>query len=182
MPVPDQRPPVAPPLPEGLPEGRLRPIVLYPDPILRGIAEPAGALRLQELEQLAADMLVTMYAAQGRGLAAPQIGVPLRVFVMDGAWKEGTPAPCIVIDPELHPLGDQTGAMVEGCLSIPDHPVSVIRPNRVTLRHLDLAGQVVTRDLDGIEARIAQHEADHLDGRLILDFEAASDAEGEANA
>lgn len=177
MPVPEQAGlPAVPPLPAGLPKGHLREIVLYPDPILRSIALPAKGIAADELAQLAADMLITMYHAGGRGLAAPQIGIARRVFVMDGFWKEGAPAPRIIIDPVLTPLGDEIGDMVEGCLSIPDHPVSVARPTRITLRHLDLDGPMQVIDLDGIEARIAQHEADHLDGRLILDFQESSNA------
>ncbi|SMG24808.1 peptide deformylase [Paracoccus sp. J56] len=158
----------APPAPAR--QGRVRPVLIHPHPALRHRCDPAAALSRDRINELAADLLATMYDAGGRGLAAPQIGKPWRIFVMDHGWKEGAPSPRIVIDPEIEPLGSEVGTMEEACLSILDHPVAVTRPVTVRLRCLDLAGQPQSLTLTGIEARIAQHEADHLDGRLILDF------------
>lgn len=150
--------------------GQLREVVLYPAPILREIAAPVGAMEPGALRQLVADMLATMYHAEGRGLAAPQIGVSLRLFVMDHDWKTGASAPRVLIDPEITFLSGLEVEMTEGCLSIPDLPVTVLRPDRLSVTATDLDGQRESHDFAGIEARIIQHEADHLDGLLIVDF------------
>ena len=153
----------------GTSKGEIRPIVLYPDPILQARCEPAGALTGPELEQLAADMLSTMYAAPGRGLAGPQVGVLRRIFVMDAGWKDGTPQPLVLIDPEILWTSEETASAEEGCLSIPDRPVMVTRPEAIEIAWFGLDGRNYQRRMEGVEARIAQHEADHLDGRLIVD-------------
>ncbi|ABL68758.1 peptide deformylase [Paracoccus denitrificans] len=150
-------------------QGRVRPILIHPDPALRVICEPVGRLGWDEIARLAADLLATMYDAGGRGLAAPQIGEGWRIFVMDHGWKEGTPLPRVVMDPQIAPLGGEVGTMEEACLSIPGRPVSVTRPVTISMRCFDLTGTLQLLTLTGIEARIAQHETDHLDGRLILD-------------
>lgn len=118
---------------------------------------------------LAGDMLETMYAAPGRGLAGPQVGVMRRIFVMDAGWKTGTPTPRICLDPRIVALGDDLAVREEACLSIPGRPVRVTRPARIRLTWKDLDGAARSAELDGEEAAIAQHEADHLDGRLIID-------------
>lgn len=156
-------------MPEGLPQGRVRPIVRYPDPVLASRCDPAGYLNGPELLQLAADLLATMYDAQGRGLAAPQIGVLRRIFVMDAAWKTGAPEPLIVVDPDIIRRYGPVEAVEEGCLSIPDQPVLMHRPAQIEMRWFDLTGHLKSADLAGDAARIAQHEADHLEGRLIVD-------------
>ena len=153
-----------------LPAGTVRPIVLHPDPVLRLRAEPAGYLEGAALTALAGDLFATMYAAGGRGLAAPQIGVSRRAFVMDAGWKEGRSDPILMLDPEIVMVSGVTEEAEEGCLSIPDRPVRVVRPAGIEILHYDLSGQSVSRGLQGIPARIAQHEYDHLEGRLILDF------------
>ncbi len=156
--------------------GRVRSVLLYPDPALRQVCAPVGCLDWQTLSQLAADLLATMYDAGGRGLAAPQIGESWRIFVMDHGWKAGAPHPRVVLDPEIMALGSATEIMQEACLSIPDQPVAMRRPVDILMRCFDMTGELLTLTLSGIEARIAQHEADHLDGRLILDAMAAPDA------
>lgn len=150
--------------------GGLRPILIHPDPILRDVAQPAGYLPGPELVRLAADMLATMYQAGGRGLAGPQVGVLRRVFVMDAGWKEGVAKPLVMLDPEIVARSDRMEAGQELCLSIPDQPVLVSRPAEIVLGWYDLEGRYSRASLDGVAARIAQHEADHLDGRLIVDF------------
>ncbi|MFN3644339.1 MAG: peptide deformylase [Gemmobacter sp.] len=144
------------------------PIVLYPDDRLRAVCAPVGAVD-EGVRALAADMLETMYAAPGRGLAAPQVGVLRRLFVMDVAWREGAPDPVVCIDPEIADPSPETVTRSEGCLSIPGRPVDVTRPAAVTLRWTGLDGRRHDRRLTGDAAMAAQHEADHLDGRLIVD-------------
>lgn len=152
----------------GLPmNGTPRPVVLHPDPVLRAICTPASG----DLRQLAADMLATIYTAPGRGLAAPQIGETIRLFVMDSGWKDGRPQPLVAINPEILAPSDETVTREEGCLSIPGHPVRVTRPATVTLRFTDLLGGAHSLRLSGFDAACAQHETDHLNGRLILDYD-----------
>ncbi|MCQ0971251.1 peptide deformylase [Paracoccus sp. TK19116] len=158
----------APATPAGA-DGTVLPIVLYPDPILSARCEPAAEVSGPELQRLAADMLATMYAAPGRGLAGPQVGVLRRIFVMDAGWKDGAPSPLVLLDPEILWVSDETASAEEGCLSIPGRPVMVTRPEAIEIAWFDLDGSHKRRRMSGVEARIAQHEADHLDGRLILD-------------
>lgn len=157
----------------GLPPGRVRPILLHPDPVLQQDCAPAGYLPGPALLQLAADLLATMYHAQGRGLAAPQIGVTRRIFVMDASWKAGEPAPQVLVDPEIIARPGAVETAEERCLSIPDYPVQVARSTLITLRWFDLLGRRHDTQMAGVDARIAQHEADHLDGRLIIDIPGA---------
>lgn len=166
--MPDRAGWVRPDLTGDLARGRVQRVLLWPDPVLLTRCDPAGYLTGPELRQLAADLLVTMYEAGGRGLAAPQIGVLRRVFVMDAGWKDGRPAPLIAADPEITDPSDARGSASETCLSIPGRPVDMDRPEAVTLNHYDLDGIFRSLRLTGPAARIAQHEADHLDGRLIL--------------
>ncbi|MCC5985161.1 MAG: peptide deformylase [Rhodobacteraceae bacterium] len=147
----------------------LLPILRHPSPMLRRIALPVEDFG-PALQMLARDMLQTMYDAPGRGLAGPQVGVLRRIFVMDTGWKEGDRAPVICINPEILGASGRTEAGVEGCLSIPGLPLEVERPAEVTLRWADVDGAVQTRALTGAAARCAQHELDHLNGRLILDL------------
>lgn len=149
--------------------GRIRSVLMHPDPVLRQVCTPCGHLGWEAVSQLAGDLLATMYDAGGRGLAGPQIGEPWRIFVMDHNWKNGAPVPRVILDPEITPLGGGTDLLEESCLSIPGRPVTLRRPVDIAMRCFDLTGDLLTLKLTGIEARIAQHEADHLDGRLILD-------------
>ncbi|WP_121629133.1 peptide deformylase [Tropicibacter alexandrii] len=143
-----------------------RPLVLWPDARLsRRCAEVAD----EDVSGLIEDMFDTMYAAKGRGLAAPQIGVMKRVFVMDAGWKDGAPAPLACVNPVVSGAGDVVD-MDEMCLSVPGLVVLVTRPAAVSLIYEDAATRLpVSISLTGAEARIAQHEADHLDGLLHLD-------------
>ncbi|NYS24624.1 peptide deformylase [Rhodobacteraceae bacterium 2376] len=144
------------------------PILRHPNPVLRRVALPVEDVAT--IRALAADMLDTMYAAPGRGLAGPQVGVLRRIFVMDPGWKEGARDPFVCINPEILGASGRTEAGVEGCLSIPGLPLEVERPAEITLRWTDAEGTEHTRNLDGAAARCAQHELDHLNGRLILDL------------
>lgn len=151
----------------------LRPIVLHPDPLLRTHCAPVIAFD-DGLQALVDDMLETMYAASGRGLAAPQVGSRLRVFVMDIGWKEGASAPLIMVNPEVTPLLRALVTGPEACLSIPGQVSQVPRAPRVVARWQDRDGNCHTRQFDGIAAICLQHEADHLDGVLCIDREIAS--------
>ncbi|MFT4961503.1 MAG: peptide deformylase [Paracoccaceae bacterium] len=113
---------------------------------------------------LIGDMFDTMYAANGRGLAAPQVGVLQRLFVMDCTWKAGEKTPVACINPQIVERSDQVGSVDEGCLSIPGILTAVERPDWVVLEWTDDKGRTQRQRLEGPEARIAQHELDHLDG------------------
>jgi len=143
----------------------VRPILSWPDPILRKVCTPVRG----DVRDLVADLFETMYDAPGRGLAAPQIGVDLRVFVIDCSWKEGAAAPLACINPEIVAASDEQAGGEEACLSIPGVAAEVIRPAEITLRFLDPDGAMQARHLTGIEAKCAQHELDHLDGKVIFD-------------
>ncbi len=144
------------------------PILTWPDPVLTQAAAPVGALD-DGVRALAADMLETMYDAPGRGLAAPQVGVLKRLFVMDAGWKDGEREPVVCIDPEVLGLSGEEVPFEEGCLSIPGVKATVHRPAELRLAWTDLDGARVMAALDGVPARVAQHELDHLDGIVIFD-------------
>jgi peptide deformylase len=147
----------------------IRPILLHPDPRLKAVAEPVADIN-DGVRRLADDMLATMYDAPGSGLAATQLGVMQRLFVMDCAKKEGTePQPMVLVNPEIVALSDQRKVWEEGCLSIPDIFAEVERPAEVTVRWLDLSGNPREGSFDGFPAVCIQHEIDHLDGRLYID-------------
>lgn len=144
------------------------PLVLWPDARLRLTCTAVDDFG-PDLTALARDMLATMYGAQGRGLAAPQVGRRERLFVMDAAWKSGPPAPRVLVNPVILAVSDRAAAMTEGCLSIPGMPRRIARPDGVTLRWQDVTGAAQEATFAGIEAVIVQHEFDHLNGVLILD-------------
>jgi len=122
-----------------------------------------------EVEQLVTDLFETMYDAPGRGLAAPQVGVLKRVFVMDAGWKEGDMVPLACINPEIVEVSEETASGPEGCLSIPGVTAQVRRPVRVRMAFTDLSGTRQERDFEGSEAIVAQHEYDHLEGLVHFD-------------
>jgi peptide deformylase len=144
------------------------PILLWPDPALARKAAPVGELD-DGIRRLARDMLETMYAAPGRGLAAPQVGVLKRIFVMDVTWKEGERAPVVCVDPEIVSVSEERIAIDEGCLSIPGITTRITRPESIRLAWTTLDGDRVVADLGGLPARVAQHEFDHLEGTVTFD-------------
>ena len=148
----------------------IRPIVQVPDPVLRAVADPVERFD-GDLRALAEDMLETMYDAPGRGLAASQIGLGLRLFVMDVGWKEGTSDPRIFVNPEVVDASEERVTREEGCLSIPGRVSRVTRPNGVGLRWQDLDGAEREERFEGFAATCVQHEIDHLDGILCTDRE-----------
>ncbi len=143
-------------------------IVIHPDPILAQISAPVPRVT-DDTRALLADMLETMYDAQGRGLAAVQIGVLQRVLVVDTDWKEGARNPLLFVNPEIVWSSGTLVAREERCLSIPDMPKDVLRPDRVRVQFLDRDGTPRKMEADGMLAMVIQHEVDHLDGVLILD-------------
>lgn len=143
------------------------PIVEWPDPRLALRCAPVAEVT-PELRALAADMLETMYAAPGRGLAGPQVGAMVRIFVMDTTWKEGRPDPQVVLNPVIEPIGDEICTRAEGCLSIPGILTEVTRPARVRMRWSDLDGVAHDAVLEDFAAACVQHETDHLDGIVTL--------------
>jgi peptide deformylase len=145
----------------------LLPILRWPDPRLSVPCEPA--VLDDDLQALAADMLETMYAAPGRGLAAPQVGRLVRMFVMDATWKEGNPAPQVFVNPKIVELMGDRVVGPEGCLSIPGPVTEVARAPSVRVRWTDLRGVAHDEVLTGFAAICVQHEDDHLDGILTLD-------------
>ncbi|WDR06755.1 peptide deformylase [Devosia rhodophyticola] len=147
----------------------IRPILVIPDARLRAVADPVVAVD-DDIKALVSDMLETMYDAPGIGLAAPQIGVLRRVVVMDLAKEDEPAAPLVLINPEILKLSDETVVTEEGCLSIPELYYDVERPAAVTVRYTDLDGKTV--DLAATErlAVCVQHELDHLDGVLYIDY------------
>jgi len=148
----------------------IRPIVLHPDPRLKKPASPVAAVT-PDLVALARDMLETMYDAPGIGLAAPQIGVSRRIIVMDCVKDpEAAPRPMILFNPEIIWSSDEYNTYEEGCLSIPEHYAEVERPAEVRVRWLDENGAPQEEHFTGLWATCVQHEIDHLDGKLFIDY------------
>jgi peptide deformylase len=145
----------------------VREILVVPNPVLKQVSQPVAAVD-DDLRALMDDMLETMYAAPGIGLAAIQIGVPKRVIVMDLAAGE-TREPRYFVNPEILWASDDTLPYEEGCLSIPEYFDEVDRPSRVKLRYLNYQGEQVEEDADGLYAVCIQHEMDHLEGVLFID-------------
>lgn len=147
----------------------VRPILLHPDPRLKKRCAPVGA-PTDAVRRLIDDMFDTMYDAPGVGLAAPQIGVDARVIVMDCAEKDAEPDPLALVDPEIRWRAETLREHEEGCLSIPEIFGMVSRPEAVRVRYLDRDGAPAERDFEGLWATCVQHEVDHLDGRLFIDY------------
>ncbi len=145
------------------------PILTAPDPRLKAVSEPVSRVD-DEIRKLVDDMLDSMYAEEGIGLAAIQIGVPKRVLVMDLAQKEGRRAPQAFINPRILWASDETTVVQEGCLSVPDIWEDVERPARITAEFLDRDGVLKTVDADGLLSTCLQHEMDHLNGVLFIDY------------
>jgi peptide deformylase len=145
-----------------------RPILTAPDPRLKGISRPVAAVDA-EIRRLADDMLESMYAADGIGLAAIQVGVPKRVLVMDMARKDKNREPRVFINPKILWTSDETAIFEEGCLSVPDIWEEVERPAQIRAEYLDREGKLVTLEAEGLLATCLQHEIDHLEGILFVD-------------
>ncbi|MGD8354776.1 MAG: peptide deformylase [Methyloceanibacter sp.] len=145
------------------------PIITIPDPVLRQTAKPVERVD-DELRTLMDDMLATMYDAPGVGLAAPQIGILRRVIVMDPARDEEEPAPIAMANPIILDRSEEMRIYEEGCLSIPEVTAEVERPAAARVSYLDREGKPREVELDGFLATIVQHEVDHLNGVLFIDY------------
>ena len=139
----------------------------YPDPVLKQKAEPVIAFDA-ELRRLADDMLETMYAAPGVGLAAPQVGISRRLIVLDCSPKDAPQSPLVAVNPEIV-AGDGECCEEEGCLSVPEYYAKVVRQEQVRVRFQDLDGTTREIEAAGLWAVCLQHEIDHLDGLLFVD-------------
>ena len=147
----------------------IREILVVPDPRLKLISEPVDKVD-DDLRALMDDMLETMYDAPGIGLAAIQIGVPKRVIVMDLSRGEDEPEPRYFVNPEILWSSEETAPYEEGCLSIPEIYDEVERPAKVKLRYLNYQGEQIEEDAEGVFAVCIQHEMDHLQGVLFIDY------------
>lgn len=142
------------------------PIVKYGDPVLERTAEPVTVFDAH-LRKLIEDMFESMYSAHGVGLAAPQIGIPKRIAVVDVTFKEDPAQKMVLINPEIiHKEGHQRSN--EGCLSLPEFREKVTRPNRVTVRAQDVHGKTFEHTGEDLLARAFLHETDHLNGKLFI--------------
>ena len=144
------------------------PIITAPDPRLKLKARAVARVDA-EVRALMDDMIETMYAAPGIGLAAIQVGEPVRVIVMDLDHRDGERAPRYFVNPEILWASDETQPYEEGCLSVPDIYDEVERPAQVKLRYMNYLGETIEEDAEGIFAVCIQHEMDHLDGVLFID-------------
>jgi len=146
----------------------IRPITLYGHPLLRLKTDPVAEVN-ESVRELVDDMIETMHAADGIGLAAPQVAESMRICIVNMEQIEETEAePKAFLNPEILD-SDGTSTMEEGCLSIPDIREDVIRPERIKLKYQDLSGREHEEEVDGLLARVLQHEIDHLDGVLFVD-------------
>src|SRR5262249_61877106 len=145
-----------------------RPILPVPAPVLKQVFRPVAAVT-DDSRALMDDMLETMYAAPGIGLAAIQIGVPLRVVVMDLAKEDEKPEPRYFVNPEILETVEETQVYEEGCLSVPDYYDEVERPLKAKIKYLDYTGKEVVEWAEGMYAVCIQHEMDHLQGTLFID-------------
>lgn len=148
----------------------LRPILIHPDPRLKKLCDPVASVD-DDVKKLAADMLATMYDAPGIGLAAPQVSVMQRLIVLDCVKEEDKPPePMVMINPEILSESDARNTYEEGCLSIPEQFAEVERPAEVAVRWTDLDGEIREAEFDGLWATCVQHEIDHLNGVLFIDY------------
>lgn len=152
-----------------MPPMTLRNILIHPDPRLKKVCEPVENVNA-DIRKLADDMLETMYDAPGVGLAGPQIGVMKRIFVIDCAEKDSAPDPMVMINPQITWESEELNTYEEGCLSIPEIYEAVTRPEMVRMSFLDVDGKQQEVEFDELYATAAQHELDHLDGKLFIDY------------
>ncbi|MBJ6372659.1 peptide deformylase [Sedimentitalea arenosa] len=147
-----------------------RSILIHPDPRLKKACAPVTDIT-DDMAKLADDMLETMYDAPGIGLAAPQVGVLSRLIVLDCVKEEGAaPRPTVMFNPEITAASDETSVYEEGCLSIPDQYAEVTRPAEVEVTWIDRDGNSQKATFDKLWATCVQHEIDHLDGKLFIDY------------
>lgn len=148
----------------------IRPILLHPDSRLK-----KKAVNIENIDDalinLAEDMMETMYDAPGIGLAAPQVGILERLIVMDCAKKEDEgPDPFIMVNPIITTSSEEKNVYEEGCLSIPEHFAEITRPELIQVEWVDLEGKQHAQEFDGLKSTCVQHEIDHLNGKLFIDY------------
>lgn len=147
----------------------IRSIISIPDPLLREVSDPVGQVD-DDLRALADDMLETMYDAPGIGLAAVQIAILKRMLVIDIAREDEPKRPIVMINPEILELGDEMRLHEEGCLSIPEYYAEVERPARCRVAYVDTDGKEQEMVCEDILSTVVQHEIDHLNGVLFIDY------------
>ena len=147
----------------------LRQILTEPNKILRQKSLPVEMVD-KDLQNLMDDMLETMYAAPGIGLAAIQVGIPKRVIVLDIAQKEGTKKPIFLVNPEIIQKSKNNSTYEEGCLSVPGQFAEIDRPDRCYIKYLDYHGEKKEIEAEGMLSTCIQHEMDHLEGILFIDY------------
>ena len=147
----------------------IRSIIIAPDHRLREVSKPVETVD-DSVRALMDDMLETMYDAPGIGLAAIQIGEPLQIIVMDLAGEEEEPAPRYFINPVILDAGEETAVYEEGCLSVPEYFEEVERPAKCRVQYLDYDGKEQILEAEGLLATCIQHEMDHLEGTLFIDY------------
>ena len=145
------------------------PIITIPDAVLRKNAAQIERVDTTLLK-LAEDMLATMYDAPGIGLAAPQVGILSRLIVMDASRDEEPKQPLIMVNPVILELGTEMRTHEEGCLSIPDFTAEIERPAMTRVSYIDTEGKQQEKTLEGIWSTLVQHEIDHLNGVLFIDY------------
>ena len=147
----------------------IHPIITIPAAVLRKTCKPVERVD-GELNQLIDDMLETMYAAPGIGLAAPQINIPIRLIVMDISREDEDKQPLVMINPKIVSFSEARRRHEEGCLSIPEYYAEIERPAGVTVQYIDRNGEPQELTTDSFLATVIQHEVDHLDGKLFIDY------------
>ena len=147
----------------------IRTILTAPDPRLKKKCKPVDSVDA-EVRQLMDDMLETMYDAPGIGLAAPQIGISRRLIVMDPAKDDAPKTPVFMVNPEILHRSDELRVHEEGCLSIPDFTAEIERPAKTRVTYIDREGGKQEIELQGIWSTLVQHEIDHLNGVLFIDY------------
>ena len=147
----------------------IKPLILLPDPVLREVSKPVEQVN-GSIKTLARDMFETMYEAPGIGLAAIQIGVPMRMVVIDLAKQDEPKQPQVFINPEIVSRSDDRASYEEGCLSIPEYYADVERPASVRVKFIDGNGAQKELEAEGLLAVCLQHEIDHLNGVLFIDY------------
>lgn len=147
----------------------IKPLIILPDPVLREVSKPIETIDAS-VRRLANDMLETMYDAPGIGLAAIQIGLPLRMLVIDLAKEDQPKEPQVFINPEILSHSNERSTYEEGCLSIPEYYAEVERPAAVNVGYVDEHGKKREVEAEGLLATCLQHEIDHLNGVLFIDY------------
>ena len=147
----------------------IKKILIEPDKFLRQVSKSVPKVTDEE-KRLMDDMLETMYDANGIGLAAIQVGVPKRILVIDLGKKESQNMPLFFVNPKIIKKNEKLATYEEGCLSVPGQFAEIDRPNKCTVEYLDYNGKKKVLDADGLLATCLQHEMDHLEGILFIDY------------